>query len=550
MSPSPAPTDSSPQRIRRWPAALALVVVGVLALWGGLGLGSDRSGPGPVRSSTPANGEPLAARPTSVSLTFATDVTAGPGGITVVGGNGERVDQGVTTRPAPNQLRVALRPGLDTGSYRVDYRALNRSGEVLAGHLAFGVGAPPDPTVIDRLAPPARPLVGAVSTLATAALLLGALVAMGLAIFTVLVAPKSPAQRHLVPVVRGGVLGAVVGAALLVVGRAGEATGAGLGSVGTPGVLGSVLRQGNTGWWLVGLVIGLGVIYAGIGVGAAPVRQAVVVYGSLVAAGSFALAGHSAVGTSVVGGVGNAVHVGVAAVWLGGVIGLWSLVRQTDPGAADAARRFTPLAVGSMVVLWISGAAQTAVLAGSVTALWSSTWGLVLVAKLLVVMATMAVAVWGQRVVAHAPERLGPTLGAQAALLVVAVAVSSLLVTTIPDPDTGLGPQPSSQTLPVTDNVEVNLLVTPGATGVNDIHITYLDDTGALTDRIESVTVEMSLAFGGIGPIVINGSELEPGHYLISTEKITTPGVWRMDVVSRSGTTELRRVVFEVPIGD
>jgi hypothetical protein len=170
--------------------------------------------------------------------------------------------------------------------------------------------------------------------------------------------------------------------------------------------------------------------------------------------------------------------------------------------------------------------------------------------KLVVVVAVTAVVLWGRRAATETPERLVRVLTTEAALIVAVVALSAVLVSTVPATGEDATPQPTSQTLPVTDGVDVNLLVAPGTTGLNEIHVTYLDETGLLTDRIESVTVEMTLPFEGIGPLVINGPEIEPGHFLIVTENLTAPGVWRMDVVSRVGTTEQRRTTFEVPIAD
>lgn len=531
--------------------------MGILALaaWGASGVGTGGGeGRGAAISSSPADGEPLPVAPTTVSLTFAGEIDPGPGGITVTDEAGRRVDLGVTTRPAPNQLRIGLAPNLPDGTYRADYRVLNPTGDVLTGHIAFGVGAPPDPAVVDRLSDDGDlrtgAVVGAWSVLAMTALLLGTLLAVGVAVFAVVVAPPGTAQRPLVPWVRWSVLAGVLGAVGVVVGRAAEATGDGLSAVASPGVLGSVLRQGGTGWWLVGLVVGLAVVYLAIGLASGPVRQALAVYGALVAAGSFALAGHAAAGSSVVAGVGDAVHVAVAAVWLGGVVGLWLLTVGDNPATPDATRRFTPLGTGALVLLWITGAVVALEIAGSPAALLTSAWGAVLVVKLAVVVAVTVVVVWGGRTAAAAPARLRRTLATEAVLIVAVVALSAALVTTLPEPDTDAAPQPTSQTLPVDDGVDVNLLVTPGTTGLNDLHITYLDEAGLLTDRIESVTVEMTLPFEGIGPIVINGPELEPGHFLVVTENLTTAGVWRIDVVSRIGTTEQRRTTFEVPIAD
>lgn len=560
--PTPA-SPPHPARRRRWVATTVVVgVAAILATLGatGAGTGAAEGGPATALASTPANGEALPLGPASVSLTFPTEVTAGPAGITVVDAGGNRVDRGVTTRPAPNQLRVQLAPDLPDGTYRADYRAIDATGDVLVGYTAFGVGPPPDPAVVDALAPQQRPVVGAWTLLAAAAVLAGALTATGLAVVTVLVVPPGGSQRRMVPWVRGSVLVGVVGAVAVVVGRAAVATGDGLGSVTRPGVLGEVLRQGGTGWWLVGLIVGLAVIHVGIGLAAGPIRQALVVYGALVAVGSFALTGHVALGSSLLGGIGAALHVAVAALWVGGVVALTLLAggRATDGRTSDGVttasvettRRFAPLAAGSLVVLWITGLWQTVTVAGSLSAVTGSAWGTTLVVKAAVVLVVLVVALWGRRALGERPDRLRRVLGIQASLVVVVVALSALLAGTTPEPAEPAGAQPSSQTLPVTAGVDVNLLVTPGTTGLNEIHVTYLDDSGALTDRIESVTVELSLPFAGIGPIVIGGPEIEPGHYLVITENLTTPGVWRMDVVSRIGTTEQRRTTFEVPIGD
>ena len=225
----------------------------------------------------------------------------------------------------------------------------------------------------------------------------------------------------------------------------------------------------------------------------------------------------------------------------------------TPPGQGQLA--------GAVVLLWVTGVAQAWWTVGSWPNLFGSDYGRVLVVKLVLVVATLALAGYNRwrlvpavRAQAVTDTGTGPgrrlrrTVLAELVVLAAVVLATSVLVDTAPARVGVTGPQPFSQTLPIQQGLELNLLVTPGAVGLNEIHVTYLDQAGILDGRVESVVVEMSLPFDGIGPIVINGAEVEPGHYVARTENLVVAGVWRMEVVSRIGQFEQRRTAFDVPI--
>lgn len=524
-------------------------------------------------SSVPSDGEQLLTAPDSVTFTFNEDVTAELGGVTVLDRDARRMDLGATTQPSPTQVRANLTDDMGPGTYLASYRVLSGDGHVITGATVFAVGEALDAASVANLTTGSGAVVRGANVAANTLLYAGSLAAIGLALFSLLVHDGAGDRKRLVLWVQWSALVGVIGAVAHVVARAAEATGRGLGAVTESGVLAEVLRQGGTGWWLVGLLLGLAVVVASVGLTSGSVRQVLVVYGALVASGSFALTGHTAAAEpAVVAGLANATHLLVGAIWFGGLLGLALVLRwragddpETASGSSPATSpaalvvRFSTVAAVSVAVLWISGVTQAWFTVGSLRGLIDSDYGVILLVKLGVVVATMAMAAWNRWTLmpslhdpAVAPAavttRVGRTVRFEVIALLVVVLITSVLVET-PPPDPGLTEaQPFNQTVPLTDDVDVNLLVTPGAVGLNEMHLTYIDEQGLLVDRVESVVVEMYLPSEGIGPIPANGATLGPGHYLVTTENLAVAGVWRLEVVSRVGLFDQLQTAFDVPI--
>jgi copper resistance protein D len=109
-------------------------------------------------------------------------------------------------------------------------------------------------------------------------------------------------------------------------------------------------------------------------------------------AGTLAWAGHAAAGSGIAGAIhltADILHLVAAAAWLGSLIPLALLLhatrREPTETSVDVARaavlRFSPLGIASVGTLVATGAANTWVLAGSMSALVGTDYGRLLVAK-------------------------------------------------------------------------------------------------------------------------------------------------------------------------
>ncbi|AWN23251.1 hypothetical protein DKM44_08445 [Deinococcus irradiatisoli] len=130
----------------------------------------------------------------------------------------------------------------------------------------------------------------------------------------------------------------------------------------------------------------------------------------------------------------DALHAGAAAVWVGGVL---ALLRSRPTPATT--HRFSGVALGCLTVLALSGAAAT--LAGLPlpllwSALWGSSWGLLLLLKLGLIGAALLAAVWVRRAL-HGRVRAAKLhpLWLESALLLGVLGASGALSTT-PRPTT------------------------------------------------------------------------------------------------------------------
>lgn len=194
----------------------------------------------------------------------------------------------------------------------------------------------------------------------------------------------------------------------------------------------------GTAWW--GLLV-LGVL---TGLGAVALRRrhepigpstgwlyALAVPG-LVGATLLSWSGHAASGSDATLGVAiDIVHGWATAAWLGGLVMLLALAVPLLRGMQPSARvpfgaavvvRFSALAVASVVLLVITGVYRALAELPDLAALWSTDYGLVLLAKLVVFGAMLVLAAWNRMVLHPRLERAalglvpGPGDGGAAAL--------------------------------------------------------------------------------------------------------------------------------------
>lgn len=148
----------------------------------------------------------------------------------------------------------------------------------------------------------------------------------------------------------------------------------------------------------------------------------------LAAALAMAWAGHASSGTDATLGIAiDAVHGWATALWLGGLLAVMVLAMpalaalSTDDRVrmgAVVVVRFSALAVGAVVVLVVTGIYRSLAELPSLSSLWTTSYGVTLLVKLLVFVVMLGVGAWNRFVIHPRLERaaLGLDPGGDAAL--------------------------------------------------------------------------------------------------------------------------------------
>lgn len=352
--------------------------------------------PSPLRhaefeSSAPAAGERVTAQLDRVALRFTEAVQEEASGIRLVpAGGGEGTALDVVFDPEnPAELVGLVPPGLDPGDYRVDWRTASADGHAVEGTFSFtydfsppAVPAAPEQIPVEGVEGEGDGMVGmdhdAERELPIFAALLrgggvGSLAALaGLLLFGTWLT-RSPDDRSSMRIARG------------------------------LAVVAPLLLAGHLIAWGVSAMDPLfGITAADMIVGTLPGRVELYRLGLTVAAavalfaGSPAFAGAFAVVAVLLSGMtghamsfsptflvpARALHIAAVSLWLGGLIVLYRTARGGDAYRA-VALRVSSVALGAVIVLLLTGVAHLLVFPVELGTLVGSTYGKILMAKLL-----------------------------------------------------------------------------------------------------------------------------------------------------------------------
>jgi len=290
------------------------------------------------------------------------------------------------------------------------------------------------------------------------------------------------------------------------------------------------------------------------------------------------LAGHAIAGDwANVAIFADTVHVLAMSLWLGGLValGVVTLGRDVTLAARDAVERFSTLAFGCIVALVVTGAFQTWRQVGSLDALRTTDYGRILVVKIVLVALVIVFAAFSREVVVRllppqspdrgsrlpvvaggsddAPRagwsepqsaadvvaadvdvdlelrRLRRSVWAEIATAVLILVATSLLVNAAPAKTAVASPGEGS-VAGVTlrgPRVNVDVTLTPGVAGTNDVHVDVSDPNGAPRD-VDDLTVTMALPDRDIAPIDVPLRRLGPGHYFSPGFAVPLTGEWRV----------------------
>ncbi len=360
-------------------------------------------------SAEPPPGSELASAPGAVVLTFTEPLNVSLSRATVTDPTGSRFDGTASTE---REIRVILRTNAP-GIYLVEWTTVSTvDGHTLHGSFRFGVGVAPGPGGGAETGTAPQPLDLAIAA-ARAVEFAGLLLAIGILLLGRLSRrqPELPWARRSVRVP----LTVAFGAGLVVV------LGESMAAAPSPSIeaIGAYLGTGLPG---LARLIRLGA--EALAVSAAVTRARLTPW--LIGAAIMALAasGHAAAVRPAWFGIGvDAVHLLAAGLWAGGIMGL-ALVRPPGGWRSEEARsmldRFAPVALPAFVVTVGLGFVRGLQELASLSDLVATSYGQVLLAKIVGVaaMVPFSIAAW---------RRIAPTPRREAILALVVVGAAALL---------------------------------------------------------------------------------------------------------------------------
>ena len=549
----------------------------------------------------PESGSTVSKQPDEVIFKFNQAVGGTLGAVRVYDAQGTEVDNLDVGHPEGKQhwMGVGLKSNLPDGTYTGTYRVISADTHIVYGGLVFNIGhagAAPKFTVAGLIA---RNKAGKVTEVAfglargldylSLALGLGGLafllwswlpalssVADGGSAWSE--ASRAFARRLwllLVVAVALGIVASVLGILLQGASAAGVSLWASL--KGT--ILSDTLKSrfGEI-WGVRGLLwVAFGALLVGVRMNK---REAIprlprpllllVGIGALFLAMTPALSGHASVQspTGVFFPI-DVIHVLAASVWVGGIACLLLALPAATRGLEAPQRsrllvatlaRFSPLALGCVIAIAITGVVQAYIDVRTFEGLFHSTYGALVIVKV-VLLATLIGFGWinRERVLPAlrriAGEGASPgaagmlvrrTMRGELALMLVVFGVTAALVSYAPPIDAASGPFSINTTL---GPAELEMTAEPARVGLNTIHLYLIDaKTGAQFTATKEFKVTAKLPAKGIGPLPLQANLAGPGHYVLSSAELSPGGTWQIQLLDRVSEFEEYEKTVSVPI--
>lgn len=361
-----------------------------------------------IVSVAPANGSQIDEAPTEVTVTFSEPVTlAAELATTVLDAAGERVDNGRAELADDRRtLHIGLRDHLPEGRYIASWTVVSADTHPVGGSVQFGYGVPALP-VSTPTVEPSVPLALAVA-LVKGVVYLALILAVGTLPAAALFGVGTATFTRIRSLVRSATAVAVfASAAQVVVQYLWDASAL----PGGPTLTGALSFASTPYAVAVYARIGL-LIVAAIVAPPAPVSR-----GRL---GATVLVGVAALVATVRNGHGGAgpwwhylstsAHVAGAVAWIGGLVVLAALLLRDRNGRyLRFLPRWSVYAATAVAVIAVTGLLQSVVQVRYPSALVTTTYGVVLIAKVALVVAAVTLGWFGYRWVSRRVGDLEPT---------------------------------------------------------------------------------------------------------------------------------------------
>jgi len=539
-----------PSRVdrRRLFAALAGLLIGLFCVL--LGPAGPASAHAVLVASDPSNGTIVPDAPNKVTLTFSESVQLLQGKIQVLAPDGSRADQG-TPAAEGGTVTIPLRSGGARGTYLVSFRVISADSHPVSGSITFSVGAASVPPSATEQSVSVDPVVRGLIPVGKYLGYAGLVLLIGPTLVLALLWPHRLSRRGPARLIWTGV-GLIAGSTVLALWLQVPY------SIGTTlfdirvGDLRDVL--GST--FGAVMLVRLGVICAaalllrplltGSG-GESKADLALLGVLGVAAVATWPLTGHPT--ASPVAGVSvvvDAIHLAAMAVWLGGLVMLAGfLLRQANERELGAIlpiwSRWAATAVSALI---LAGVVQALIEVSTLNGLVNSTYGLLILVKVGLAGAVLAVASYSrrlvrQRVAEGEPRILRRVVGAELVITAVVLGVTSALVQ-IPPPRTAEASGPAAVSTTVSQTVSNSTMalkvdVFPATVGNNSLHLyAYTPDNKPLTVVEWGATA--ALPAKGIEPIEVPLLRLTDFH-AVGDIALPQAGDWTFKFTMR--TTEI-----------
>ncbi|MFD7951981.1 copper resistance protein CopC [Streptomyces ardesiacus] len=380
------------------------MLLGTVLLLFLLGTAAPASAHAALDGTDPGDGAVLERAPAHVTLTFSESVGLRDDSFRVLDPGGHRMRTGEAGRAdgRADTARVALPGGLGEGTYTVAWRVVSADSHPVSGAFTFSVGAPSRSAAPVDPGPTEDPLTATLHKTARYLSYLAVALLVGTAVFVALCRPPDPAPlRRPLVAAWWTLLAATV--ALLVL-RAPYEAGTGPSAALDPAALGDTLttRPGALLLTRLGLLVPVGAYLARTARarrGSTRPAAGVGVVLAVALALTWAAAEHAAAGPQVpVAMASSVLHLLATAVWLGGLAALLTTLRasRSAPGAATVVR-FSRTAFAAVTVLVVTGVYQSWRGLGSWQALTATTYGRLLLAKVVLAAVLLGAAAVSRR---------------------------------------------------------------------------------------------------------------------------------------------------------
>lgn len=512
-----------------------------------------------LESSSPAASSIVPSGPSEVVLTFSESVRKVPGKIRIIAPDGARADRGEPSF-AGGVVTIPVDPAGGRGTYLVSFRVISADSHPVSGAFTYSVGAPSTPPVDSGSDSRANPVVGTAVKVARFLGYAGLVLLVGPALVLAALWPRRLSRRGPTRLAWTG-LGLVAVATLADLwlqvpytagGGLFDVTGEGFGSV-----FGSAFGAAH--------LVRLGLLAASVfllrPLLARPTGRADAIILAVLGGATlltWPLAGHPAASPApAVSVVVDAVHLGSMAVWLGGLLMLAGfLLRQADERELSAIlpiwSRWAALAVSALL---LAGTVQALIEVATPQALFDTTYGRLLLAKIGLFALVIAVAAYSRqlvrrRVAAQRPAPVRRAVWVELAVTVVVLGLSATLVQTTPARTAVAGPSSTEAGLFSTrlssPLYEMQIEVSPAQQGNNSVHL-YAYGKDNLPLPVVEWKATAALPSAGIEPIDVPLLPLTDNH-AYGDISLPAAGDWQLKITARTTDIDQATVTATVPI--